>query len=214
MKKDLLLVLGIGCIVFLGVSGFSTSSVMHGWNGTYWRPIGINESTRAMIAIDYKHHEQHEGKDYQFWAYDSDLDSGATMGYIITTPNTTAWAHMTWEITGALTTLVQVYEDTTHSPVSGQNIYNKNRNSSNTSGVTIATAATDGSDGTGPIDGASFGISTGEGVRQISGGGDGQGGHEFILKQNSKYYLVVTSGADNNNVTLKVNWYEHTDKSQ
>ena len=46
----------------------------------------------------------------------------------------------------------------------------------------------------------------------IAGGGDARSDGEWVLKQNTKYLIVVTSGADNNNVSLVLGWYEHTDK--
>ena len=45
------------------------------------------------------------------------------------------------------------------------------------------------------------------------GGGD-RGSHEFILKQNTKYLFRITNATTNNNfMALKIDWYEHQNKS-
>ena len=35
---------------------------------------------------------------------------------------------------------------------------------------------------------------------------------EFVLKQNTKYLIRITSNSDANKVTTALEWYEHTDK--
>ena len=178
---------------------------------TVARIVRVDPSTNTLQAITYPHHEVHGGSMFRFWTYDADLDDTNTIDLIITTPNTTEWGHFEWEVIGALKTLVQLFEGTTHTPGAAQAIFNANRNSAHANTLTIHISNDDNADGT-VIDGVSFGVATGAGINAVSGGGEGRGGHEWELDQNNKYLFRVTSGADNNNVTIKFSWYEHTDK--
>lgn len=175
------------------------------------KPAKLDGSSHDLVGITQEHHEVHEGDHYHFAAIDEDLDTAATMEFLITTPNTTKWGHFVWSIIGALTTKIELFEDPTHTTNVLQSTFNSNRNSLNTAALTIHTSNDDNADGT-RIDAASFGIDTGIGASIRSGGGAGRGGQEWILKQNAKYLVRVTSGADNNNVTLRFTWYEHTAK--
>lgn len=178
---------------------------------TVARIMRLDAASHALIIITHAHHHIHSEEMFRFWAYDADLDDTETLEFLLTTPNTAEWGHFEWEVKGAVTTLVEFFEDCTHTANVAQTIFNADRNSSDPSTITIATHNDDGADGT-LFDGDSFGISTGFGGAAISGGGEGRGGHEWLLKQNTKYLIRITSGADNNNVSLKLAWYEHTNK--
>ena len=68
-----------------------------------------------------------------------------------------------------------------------------------TSGVAVATTA-------------GLLISDGGWGDRKAGGGGQKRGDEIILKPNTTYYRVFTSGAADNIVSFKASWYEHTDK--
>lgn len=178
-------------------------------DNTTWRNPRIDPSTNVLGVIEFEHHEVHEGSHYTFGVYDIDLDIADTLDYVLLTPDTTAWCHLVWAVSGALTTKLELYETTLHDTVTRITTgYNNNRNSANTPGLLIWSTTADSTDGT-LIDHASFGISTGVGALILSGGGTDRGGQEWILKQDTYYYIVVTTATDDNNVSLKMTWYEH-----
>lgn len=178
---------------------------------TVARAVRIDSSTHAMESIDYAHHEVHGGSHFTFTARDADLDTAQTMEYLIVTPDTTKWAHLILTVDAQLETLFQFFEDATHTVLAAQNVYNNNRNSATANTITVNTHNADGADGT-EIYGSLFGIDTGGGVNRIAGGGADRGDQEWILKQNAKYLVMITSNTDDNIVSLKLSWYEHTDK--
>ena len=176
--------------------------------------IKLDGATNAVVYIGYEHYELHNENHYTFCVSDSDFDIADTLDLIITTADTTKWTHLVWSVSGALTTYVTMYYETTHDTASGTeySIYNNDLNSTNTPLITIYDSDDAGADGTGPIDCASFGISTGQGISTRSGGGIGRGGNEWILKQNTKHLFRVLTGADDNNITVKFSMYLHTNK--
>jgi hypothetical protein len=158
-----------------------------------------------MVAIDVEHKEIHESEHY-FYSDSVELGSAATQDYMLTTPNTTKWIHMTMAATGSAITQVQVYEDGDRTGTTLQTSYNNNRNSSNTTGLVIHKATSGGTtDGTliwQMKSGAAQGASR-EGMN--AGRGD-----EFIMKQNKKYIIRITSGTAANLTNLQLSWYDHT----
>jgi hypothetical protein len=84
-------------------------------------------------------------------------------------------------------------------------ILNKNRNSSNTSG--IATVSYDGTAATGGTLLLQEYLSD-----QRQSGGENRGQDEWILKQNTTY-AVSLFGTANSPATLELHWYEHTNKN-
>lgn len=172
--------------------------------------VRIDPSTSSLQTVDYAHHEVHAGSHFTFIATDGDLDAAAVLDFIITTPNTTKWAHMLLHAYGALHTKAYLYETTTHGTDAAQTAYNNNRNSATTPTVTIHTSDDAGADGT-LIASTEFGIDTGNGSNRVFGGGESRGEGEWILKQNTKYLVRIESQTDNNVVALTIAWYEHTD---
>jgi len=181
------------------------------FGGGAGRPITLDPSTYAQTSITYEHHEVHGGRHYSYCQYDADFDIADTVSLILFQPDTTRWAHLVWELSGALTTKLLMYKGSTHGPADTLTAYNNNMNSANVPVMVISNSDGAGANGT-LIDCASFGVSTGQGTNARSGGGSGRGGQEWILDQNTKTFFQVTSGADNNNMSLKFSWYEHVDK--
>ncbi len=175
---------------------------------TYQSPR-IDVGTHTLQTIDYAHHEVHAGSHY---FYQDSVELGATgvQNYLITVPDTTAWPHMTFAMDGSAITQFELYEatDKAGSVDASSKIFNNNRNSSNVAGVTIAKGLTGGTtDGTllkTYKDGSSSG-----GSKTSSSTREG----EVILKQNTKYILRVTSSTAANLTNVKMEWYEHTNKT-
>jgi len=166
--------------------------------------------TNAIRIIDYEHHETHSGSSY-FCVYSALADTDDIASVRIATPNTTKWAHMVIEIDSGLAATAQLWANTTMTDNASNRITPVNRdfNSENTSGLTICHTPSGSQTGAASLT-QYIGAATTNG-RVIEGGGTGSRG-EFILKQNSAYYIKVTSRADGNSLSIILNWYEHTNR--
>jgi hypothetical protein len=166
---------------------------------------GGDRTTGAAIAVDYAHHEIHEGDAFQV-SHAEDIGSSSTYKFLITTPDTTKWIHMFAFAIAEIEAEIRVYEaPTTPSAGSDLTAYNKNRNSAAVTGLTaikrgIATVA----DGT-----LIQTVHIGSGR---TAGGDVRSENEWVLKQNTSYVIAIQnfSGSAANYCTLVLNWYEHT----
>ncbi len=175
------------------------------------RVPAVDVTTNAQISITYEHHEVHAGSHYTFNAHDADADVNDTVGVILVTPNTTKWAHMVVNISGALQTEVSIFETTTRGTGAVLADYNNNRNVSDTSSVIIYAIANGGANGT-LIFQDHFGIDAGIGINNTSGGGASRGAREWILKQNTSYMITAASLTADNVISMVLSWYEHTNK--
>ena len=164
-----------------------------------------HDSTTAGINIlDYEHHEIHSGSHYYVEGYVT-LGLSGTLYVKLVTPNTAKWAHFGWRLnsSGILTTTLVEAPTGGMAGGSGVTPMNNDRNSTNTSGITITSGVTACTGGT---------I-----ISQESFGGKGAGGEisrsdELILKQNTTYCRTFLSGTATNLIGFKASWYEHTNK--
>lgn len=164
----------------------------------------IDVHTGSVKTIDYAHSEIHSG-DHFFYQDAQELGTGVSQNYLITTPNNTKWAHIIFSLDGNGVTEFLLYEASDRNGTTLENIYNNNRNSIKTSGLTIHKGTTGGTtDGTLLLKeykgGSSGGVSR---TSAISREDD-----ELILKQNTKYLLKVTSSSATNLTNVKMSWYE------
>lgn len=166
--------------------------------------------TGAMMSITYEHHEIHSGSHFYNCGY-STLASGDSLDFQVTTPNTSEWAHMTFQFEGTQQTIIEVFEgasvDADGTPVTA---YNNDRNSAHTTSFTLLQeGGTVNTVGT-LIYSQSVGVA-GNANKAQQGFSDRQ--KELILKQNTTYRFVVTSGGSGNLVAYCGEWYEHTNKN-
>lgn len=168
----------------------------------------VDATTHTIQIIDYAHHEIHAGSHF-FYTDSVELGSGATQVYLITTPDTAKWAHLTFSATGSAITTVDLYEGADRVGDAAQTVFNNNRNSATTATVVVHKGITGGTtDGTKIYtikSGASAGASRSPSVAQRE--------NEIILDQNTKYLLRITSGTAANLTNLQLEWYEHTDRT-
>lgn len=193
----------------------SVTELLHDIYGNTKNPR--DPSTNTMQTIDYPHHEIHGGSAYEV----SDivtLGDGALREILIVTPDTTKWAHMTISAATALKGQVEFFENVYDRYVAGNALtpYNRNRNSSNTSGLLVChTPADNSSSSSGETVEVRLGArawgATGQGSNPGFGGGT-RGTSEWMLKQNTSYLLRVTSQAATNVCSIELDWYEHTNK--
>jgi len=173
-----------------------------------YRSPRIDLVTHMLQAIDHAHHKAHEGAHF-FYTDSVAIDSGVSQDYLITAPDTAKWSHLGFEFDGTAITSLVLYEGADRDGTALQVIVNNNRNS--------ATAAT-----TTVYKGTSGGTTDGTAIYRHAGGtatsaernGINEGsGQEIILKQNTKYLLRITSGTNGNLTNLRLEWYEHTNKT-
>jgi len=162
-----------------------------------------DEYTDAGIVIAFDHHEIHEGDAYSV-AYDADVAAGQTLILLIVTPNTTKWCNMLYSCTGeAEATLVFSEGATVSANGTAITARNRNRNVSGASTTLCYHTPTVTNAGT-TIDTDHFGSG-----RQS--GGLTRGDNEWLLKQNSKYLVTITSQSVSTAwIRVQLHWYEHT----
>jgi len=169
----------------------------------------------ALIAIAPEHHEIHCGDSYTAH-HVADLSNGASIDYLITTPN---WgtvdgdnpgenqaiklAHFVGEINGKAEISVWFYEAPTVTNVgTGLSVVNRNRNSTNVDYLTMRYGATVSATGT-ELEHAKFGAG-----KNIGGGINST--DEWVLKNNTTYLLRVTNDTTSSNYhTIRFQYYVH-----
>lgn len=159
-------------------------------------------TTKANVAIDYVHHEIHNGNVYKV-DDDATLVDEATRELLLITANTTKWIHLLIKRRGTGETKMELFEDPTSSANgTAKTIVQKNRNSSNVPSMLVYHTPTVSVDGT-LLSKKLFG----EGKKE---GGEDRSSDEWILKQNSKYLIKTTSAAADNITSIELVWYELT----
>jgi hypothetical protein len=168
-------------------------------------PIKVDEETGANVSMDFAHFKVHSG-DHFMYTDSVEIASGGTQDYLITTPNTTKWAHMTFYLDGSAITQFQLYEGSDKTGTTGQTVGNSNRNS-----LTIATITIHKGTSGGTTDGSLLhSYKGGSATNQAKDSTDTGNGEKIILKQNTKYSLRITSGTNANLTNVRLEWYEHT----
>ena len=194
-----------------GSSGLVTNSVQYGRiSNDAVRPVQLDDATHVTTTIEYEHHEIHGGSHF-FICGEVTLGDGGTKDFQITTPNSAKWLHMTFQYESTQEILLQIYEDA-NVDADGTDVtaYNNNRNSTNTTEVSLLQY-----DGTVNTAGTAI-FSSRSGVAgnvNKARQGFGERSREIILKQNTTYRFLFTSGGADNNFSYCGEWYEHTDKN-
>lgn len=171
---------------------------------TSYQPVRLDKATNALVTIDYGHHEAHDGDCFYYHDVIS-LSGTSGQDYLLTTPDTTKYAHFGLEIDyndGSGTT--EIFESADRTGTTLQTSFNRERNTGGAATMTIHKSTSGGTtDGT-----RIFWKRVGSG--KTSGGTVGTA-EERILKRNTKYVLrVYNNAATTNNVTVVIRWYEHT----
>lgn len=167
--------------------------------------FGRDSATQAIEVVEYSHHEIHGGSSYTTCKIFTH-GVGASPNILVVTPNTTKWAHFQFQAVSDDILQVDFYETPDYSGGSALTAHNRERNSSNTSGLTLTTDATDGGGGKGTL---IWTFKAGANNTIADTGGERR---EFILKQNEKY-LIEFVGANGDIITALLNYYEHTNKN-
>jgi hypothetical protein len=161
-------------------------------------------SSKGFVVVDFNHASIHKGESFLVKNYTT-LANGASIDFAVVTPNSDVWAHMSFLITGTQGTKVDIYEasdfDADGSAVTP---INTNRNSSNTSVLTITSDPSVNSDGNLIWSGYNGALKTSSEHESIA---------ELILKQNTKYIYRITNLTIQDNIVDYVGyWHEIADR--
>jgi hypothetical protein len=192
----------------LGVSSSgSLSTVLENENGN---ALGVDTSTRALIGIDYEHHEIHSGSHYYVSGFNT-LDDGDTSIVGLMTADTTKSVHLTFSIEGTGETQYRIYEGSTYTGGVSAIPFNSDRNSTNVSGIVAVIAPTVLTNGLLIASQSAGKNSTVPSRASLTA--NSTRANEIILKRNTDYTIQITSVGDDNIVSFEVPWYEHTPKT-
>jgi hypothetical protein len=173
---------------------------------TYQAPR-LDVGTHVLSTIEYEHHEIHAGSSFTC-DYKRDVANGANLDVILTTPDTTKWLHLTWEVDCELEADINIYEGAVTGTGTTITVYNRDRNSAVTSSTLVQLTPVAVTTGTTIIRGYHVGTGKSSGATGV------RATHEFILKQNTKYLFRFTNATTSDNwVALKLDWYEHTNRT-
>lgn len=184
----------------------------------------IDATNEAVKTVDYTHAEIHEGNSFSAHLDNTTANQDVHRTFIgFECPNTAKWFHLVMSVATSNAAEAFFVEDVTIDLDEGIEIdvYDRNRNTANTSMVIPLTAAgTPGKiscyDET-ALAGATFSYATeldhvqlvaGSGPKAI--GGDERGDQEWVLKQGIRYGLFIRNiGASVNLHELHFDFYEH-----
>ena len=169
------------------------------------RYLELDNLTRAALVVQIEHHRVHEG--YSFTYRDViTLSSAAAQDYVLVTPVSVPYCHFGYEVASQLQITTEMFRGTDKAPTTIQTTFNRSEIALNNASMLLYKGSSGGTtDGTRilwRVDG-----STTAGGRALVQVGEAQ---ERILKPNTKYIFRVTSGANNNVISVRLSWYEHT----
>lgn len=166
--------------------------------------------TRAIKVMDYEHHEIHEGSSFMAFQLSAvnDLDIATPLTFSIITPATMVLTHLAMEANLGDAGYVEIFEDNGNAAqfdISGGTPFtpvNRNRYLRTASvmhmwtGVTVTQAN----------------VATRIFAKSMVNRWGGEVSHreELILDNNRQYLIRLSTYADNNEGSLNLNWYEHT----
>ena len=179
-------------------------------NDSVARGVRVDSSAHAIVSIEYDHHEVHEGS--SFVVTDVQNVDSTSMQWMITTPNTTKYAHMIFDIHGTGELQAVLTEGADRTGTNALTVINRRRVGTPTAATVTVHRVVSG----GATDGATTIFSlragaTGGGNKTVSTGGH-RGMNEYILKPDTKYIVTITTYA-NIYVSFHIVWYEHTDRN-
>lgn len=188
------------------VNGANTAAIMTG-------PIVGEKGLRVFIGptdpvsdlpvfVDYNHHQNHEGEAFQYTYPLTAINNGVTIYFRLVVPTYAVLIngpHLWFEVDVLAQTTISLYESPNVTGGNLQTTYCRNRNSTNTPGMTVYTAPTVNSSGT-LLSQHTVGDSTvGSAIAVFD---------EWLLKSNTTYLIAVLSSAAGNSVGLRLKWYE------
>jgi len=171
-------------------------------------PAKIDKSTHAQLTVAYPHHELHDGNAY-LNCVSGVQNAGGELNIGFDTANGSTWTHIIPNSRASSEARFIIWEGATLSGDTVLTPMNRNRNSNNTSINSLLLNPT--VSGTSPTSGIVICAKHFGAGRTV--GGEERGVVEFVLKSGTTYLLSTISEAANNDLSMNINWYEHTDKN-
>jgi len=177
-------------------------SKIAGWTGSAWRKIRSDAYGNSMGVIERAHHAIHDGNHYFIAGYD-ELDTGDTTIFAVTAPSSAKRIHMTFAYSANKSYTLQVYEDADVTGGSSATLVNNDRNSANTSELTVVKNPT-----VNDLGNLLEEVKIGPSGKKFSGTEDINRENEMILKAGSTYIYKITANEDDCVLAYKGYWYE------
>lgn len=193
----------------MGSSSLNKTSKLIDEFGRQEKMLGDNIYQGAPVTIDVAHHEIHCGDSF-IASRVVDLANGASDILIIKVPNETGTNgvdqknyHTVIHVTSESEVQFDVYEGVeTVSDGTAITFYNRDRNSTLITGLQLFHTPTTATGGTN--------VQTKHWGAGKQSGGDSRGEQEIILKNNTKYRLVITNTTTSaNHISWEINHYIH-----
>jgi hypothetical protein len=70
----------------------------------------VDNMTKTLQTINYEHHEIHSGSHFFICDYDDSMAINDTIQFVVTTPDTETWLHMTLDFASTLGASLEIYE--------------------------------------------------------------------------------------------------------
>ncbi len=171
--------------------------------------------TKAMMTVDYAHHEVHSGSHY-FIDFAIDIPAQDILDMRFTTPDTTKWLHMIISVRTQEEGLFELYEN---APILNADTAlaasNSNRNSSKISGISnidyiINTSVANANLDTDISSATKLRFSL-LGSNQGNVSGEHRNDNELVLRQGTAYMFRIHNQISSTRyASFVMNWYEHT----
>jgi len=197
---------------------------INGYNGTNWQRVKMNPETRALVNIEYEHHEIHRGSSFACHYFNDCTNTGEMTMIAFNTSNTTKWIHVVFEASSTAAAYMAIYEDADLDVDEGTDltIWNRDRNSLTASTVSSIETTPEVGKATSYTEAQAAGatLSTASEIERHYMGaaaagadvaGQARATAEWILKQATQYaFVIVSTTNDDNTHSLRLSWYEHT----
>lgn len=171
------------------------------------RIVQEDELSGAIKTIQYAHHEIHEGNAFLV-VYSALADDTDAVEIRIETPAGDKRAHMLISIDSALACTVELWMNTTKTDVVGNRLTAMNRDHDSVKQSILTICHTPAGAQAGSADLQQYIGSASVSGKTDTGGGTGSRA-EFLLAAGSAYLIKATSRADNNALSIVLDWYEH-----
>jgi hypothetical protein len=207
-------ILFVDPVTGVGYGVKQTSNIPHSLSnvtdefGTISPILGDNLYQGAQLTMPVEHHEIHCGDSYEL-TYVNDMPNGGTTGILITVPNEagSGQTQKLYHLKGTVETEAECTIEFFETPTITSNgtaitVFNRNRNSSLVDFLSIFHTPTISVNGT-----RIFWKKLGSGIKV---GGMSERADEFILKNNTSYYLKITNNVSTDNYcNVELNYYVH-----
>ena len=168
--------------------------------------------SNRVTTEDIAHTKTHEGKAFQAYHNEASLANGSEANIYMMTPSGSSRIHMVYNVYGSAAFDFELLESPTVTSGTGthnQSVFNKNRSSSTSSGISSNAATPESGkfsiDVTTTNDGTKVAIEFLGAHKAVA---DYSAAREIVLKASTAYVFRVTSRDNLNRVHINLDWYE------